>query len=95
MEVMKFNPGFLTDDQLVASFCVRIHEFNSTVEMLRECEGNSNPHRLVIGPRGCGKTTLLLRIAVEIRRDPKLSQMFVPIVFAEESYGISTSDDSG
>ena len=28
MEVMTFNPGFLTDDQLVASFCVRTHEFD-------------------------------------------------------------------
>ena len=32
----KYNPGFLTDDELVASFCVRTSEFESMVEMLRE-----------------------------------------------------------
>ena len=59
----KFNPGFLTDDELVASYCVRKTEFELLVEVLRECTGPSNPHQIVIGPRGSGKTTLLLRIA--------------------------------
>ena len=28
----KYNPGFLDDDELVASFCVRTSEFESIVE---------------------------------------------------------------
>ena len=89
----KYNPGFLTDDELVASFCVRTTEFESLVEVLRECTGNSNPHQIVIGPRGSGKTSLLLRIAAEVRRDAELATSLFPIVFAEESYEVATVGD--
>ena len=86
----KYNPGFLSDDELVASFCVRTVEFDSMVEMLRDCDGQANPHQIVIGPRGCGKTSLLLRVAAEIRRDADLSRDFFPVIFAEESYEVAT-----
>ena len=89
----KYNPGFLSDDELVASFCVRTHEFASVVEMLRECTGSSNTHQIVIGPRGSGKTSLLLRIAAEVRRDAELRSNFFPIVFAEESYEVATAGE--
>jgi tetratricopeptide (TPR) repeat protein len=89
----KFNPGFLTEDELVASFCVRTHEFKSIVETLRGCTGNSSQHQIVIGPRGSGKTTLLLRVAAEIGRDAELSQRFLPVPFAEESYEVSTGGE--
>ena len=89
----KYNPGFLADDELVASFRVRMSEFESIVEMLRECAGSANPHQIVIGPRGSGKTSLLLRVAAEVRRDAGLSPAFFPVVFAEESYEISTAGE--
>ena len=89
----KYNPGFLSDDELMASFCVRIHEFASVVEMLRECTGRSNTHQIVIGPRGSGKTSLLLRVAVEIHREPDLQASFFPVVFAEESYEVATAGE--
>ena len=86
---MKYNPGFLSDDKIVESFCVRNAEFESLLESLHASDGNSNVHSLVIGPRGSGKTHLLLRVAAEVRRDALLSE-FYPIVFAEESYEIAT-----
>ena len=89
----KYNPGFLTDEELTASFCVRKAEFDSMVEMLRECTGASNPHQIVIGPRGSGKTILLLRVAAEVRRDPELSRRFFPVVFAEESYEVASTGE--
>ncbi|WP_428098156.1 tetratricopeptide repeat protein [Candidatus Rariloculus sp.] len=89
----KYNPGFLTDDDLANSFCVRTNEFDSIIEVLRECTGRSNPHQLVIGPRGSGKTSLLLRVAIEVRRDAELSSCFFPIVFAEESYEVATAGE--
>ena len=84
------NPGFLTDDELRAMFCVRVGEFESLIETLRENTGESNQHAIVIGPRGSGKTTLLLRVALEVRSDPELSSRLYPIVFAEESYSVGT-----
>ena len=89
----KYNPGFLTDDELVTSFCVRNAEFESVMETLRNCRGPSNAHQIVVGPRGSGKTTLLLRVAAEVRRDPALSRDFFPIQFAEESYAVATAGE--
>ena len=84
------NPGFLTDDELRAMFCVRVGESESLLETLRDNTGESNQHAIVVGPRGSGKTTLLLRVALEVRSDPELSSRLYPIVFAEESYSVST-----
>ena len=85
-----YNPGFLSDADLRAMFCVRTGEFRSIIETLRENTGTSNQHAIVIGPRGSGKTTLLLRVASEIRSDPELSSRLYPIMFAEESYSVGT-----
>ena len=87
--IRKYNPGFHSDKEIVASFCVRNAEFEALLESLHVSAGNSNVHSLVVGPRGSGKTFLLLRVAAEIRRDALLSG-FYPIVFAEESYEIAT-----
>ena len=87
--VKKYNPGFLTDDEIIASFCVRTSEFESIIECLGESSATSSIHSLVIGPRGSGKTHLLLRVAAEVRRDDALAGLF-PVVFAEESYEVTT-----
>ena len=89
----KYNPGFLSVDELVAIFCVRTAEYESLIEVLRECSGSANTHQIVIGPRGSGKTSLLLRVAAEVLRDADLSARFFPIVFAEESYEVSTAGE--
>ena len=86
--VKKYNPGFLSDDEIIESFCVRTSEYESIIECLRETTGNSNSHSLIIGPRGIGKTHLLLRVAAEVRRDETLTGLF-PIVFPEESYEVN------
>ena len=85
----KYNPGFLSDDEIVASFCIRRAEFAALLESLHASDGNANAHSLVVGPRGSGKTHLLLRVVAEARRDARLSG-FYPIVFAEESYEVAT-----
>ena len=89
----KYNPGFLSDDDLIATFCVRTAEHESLVEALRECSGSANTHQIVIGPRGSGKTSLLLRAAAEVTRDSDLAARFFPIIFAEESYEVSTAGE--
>ena len=89
MATRKFNPGFLSDNEIIESFCVRTNEFASIIECVRESTGNSNSHTIVIGARGSGKTHLLLRVAAEVRQDASLAGFF-PVVFPEESYEVST-----
>ena len=87
--IRKYNPGFLTDDELVKSFCVRTAEFELIIESLSESDGRSSSHTIVIGPRGSGKTHLLLRVAAEMRLNAQVGGYF-PIVLSEESYEVST-----
>ncbi|MDE0306460.1 MAG: tetratricopeptide repeat protein [Albidovulum sp.] len=89
----KYNPGFLSVDELVSTFCVRTAEYESLIEALRECSGSASTHQIVIGQRGSGKTSLLLRVAAEVLRDANLAARFFPIVFAEESYEVSTAGE--
>ena len=93
LPVRTYNPAFLSDDDLVSSYCVRTAEFESVVDVLREDGATASPHQIVIGPRGSGKTMLLLRVAAELRRDPLLSGRYLPVVFAEESYGVATTGE--
>lgn len=85
----KSNPGFLSDEGMVASFCVRKAELETLLRSLKSSDGESSVHSLVIGPRGSGKTHLLLRLASEMRRNASLS-IFYPIVFSEEMYDVAT-----
>ncbi|MEZ4432576.1 MAG: AAA family ATPase [bacterium] len=91
---MKHNPAFLDDEALVASFCVRQADLDLLVETVREnSDARANQHVLVIGPRGMGKTTLVRRVAAEVRNDEALSRAWFPIVFGEESYAISDAGE--
>ena len=85
----RYNPGFLTDEELIDGFCVRTYEFESIVAKLRDTGRSSSPHMIAIGPRGSGKTTLLLRVAAEIRDNKYLAKRLLPVALAEESYNVS------
>ncbi|MXY21596.1 MAG: AAA family ATPase [Dehalococcoidia bacterium] len=89
VSIKKYNPGFLSDAEIVASFYVREAELVSLLESLHASEGSASAHSIVVGPRGSGKTHLLLRVAAEVRRDTRLLG-FYPIVFPEESYEVAT-----
>src|SRR6266567_7493287 len=86
--IIKYNPAFLTDEELISSFAVRQTDFDSIMRIIRENTANVNQHVLVIGPRGIGKTTLLLRIGLEVRTAEDLKAKWYPLIFAEESYSI-------
>ena len=85
---IKYNPAFLTQDELIKSFVVRNTDLELIMELIRENSGQTNQHLLIVGPRGSGKTTLALRIAAELRKDKDFSNLWYPIVFSEESYAV-------
>jgi len=88
--IIKNNPAFLSDQELLDSFVVRHSELNLILEIIRENRAKSNQHVLIVGSRGMGKTMLVLRIASAVRNDGILSKAWHPIFLGEESYDIST-----
>lgn len=83
-----YNPARLTDAEVIASFVARRGVFERIRNDLRqESDSNSAQHHMIVGQRGMGKTTLLMRFAVELRQSP-WKERFVPLVFAEEQYEV-------
>jgi tetratricopeptide (TPR) repeat protein len=83
-----FNPGRLTDEEIELSFVTRIAFFQYIFKKIIAEKPNSIPqHHLVIGQRGMGKTSLLVRIAVELRKQP-YKDNFIALTFPEEQYNI-------
>jgi len=91
--MVKYNPSFLTEDELVNNFVVRQTDLELIMRVISENTTGSNQHVLVIGPRGSGKTTLALRVAAEIERDSGLCEHWYPLVFSEESYRATSVAD--
>ena len=90
---MKYNPAFLTEEELIRNFVVRHKDLELLLEVLRENESQNNQHILVVAPRGAGKPTLVLRVASEIRRNKDFSEKWYPVVFSEESYRVCTAGE--
>ena len=88
--IRKFNPGtFQSDEELIRQFVVRKCELDIVLEVLRgNIDSPSCEHVLLVAPRGRGKTTLLARVAAELRTDTELSGRLFPIRFMEESQEI-------
>lgn len=88
---MKHNPAFLSREELVASFVVRRADLDLVIEHIREQPDGPPQHALLIGPRGIGKTTMVLRIAAAVESDPDLGRQWYPLVFGEEAYQVATA----
>ena len=88
--IRKFNPGtFQPDEEVIRQFVVRKCELDIVLEILRgNIDSPSCEHVLLVAPRGRGKTTLLARVAAELRTDTELSGRLFPIRFMEESQEI-------
>ena len=83
-----YNPGRLTDIEIEASFIARKSLFKFILGKVKEQDGIDIPqHLLIIGQRGMGKTTLLLRIGAELRKED-LKEKFIAINYPEEQYNI-------
>jgi tetratricopeptide (TPR) repeat protein len=83
-----FNPGRLSDEEIEQSFITRIPFFTFIFKKIVAEERDSIPqHHLVIGQRGMGKTSLLVRIAAELRKEP-YKKDFIALTFPEEQYNI-------
>ena len=90
---MKYNPSFLSEAELMESFVVRHADLHLITGIIGENQTGSNQHVLVIGPRGSGKTTLVHRVAIEIKRNEELLDRWYPLIFSEESYEVVSAGE--
>ena len=91
--LMKYNPSFLTEEELIESFVVRHADMEIIIGIIGENVTDSNQHVLVIGPRGSGKTTLVHRVAAEIEQNTELRDRWYPLIFSEESYEVVSAGE--
>ena len=85
-----YNPDLLSPEELKRYFVARIPLLERIVGSLRRERSDRIPqHRLFLGQRGMGKTTLLRRLALAVEEDPELSTIWLPLVFPEEQYNIA------
>lgn len=85
-----YNPQRLKDDVVEKLFIVRKNELDFLMKKLLSEKNDSIPqHYLFIAQRGMGKTTLLKRIEVELKK-PEYKNKFIPLIFPEEQYNLKS-----
>ncbi|MDM8550864.1 AAA family ATPase, partial [Desulfobacterales bacterium HSG2] len=85
-----YNPHELTKEELIENFVVRHRVFGKLFKEIKSSDmTHPEQHYLIVGQRGMGKTTLLLRLCYEIENDAELNTWLIPVVLKEEAhYGI-------
>ena len=85
-----YNPGLQDVEALLRGFVARE---DLLVEVTADLGAPRPSHRLFVGQRGMGKTTLLRRIAAEVTRDPALAARWLALTFPEEQYNVVRLSD--
>jgi len=92
--VAVYNPGILSKQELIRLFVARRVLLQQIIDDLnRENPKGIPQHRLLVGARGMGKTTLLRRISYAVEDDDKLSKEWLPLTFPEEQYNVARLSD--
>ncbi|MFV8341015.1 tetratricopeptide repeat protein [Flavobacterium sp. XS2P39] len=82
-----YNPQRLDDETVESLFVVRQKYFQLLMDKINKEKSDSIPqHYLFIGQRGMGKSTLLKRLEVELRKE---NSKFIPLLFPEEQYNLN------
>lgn len=93
-EIYKYNPRQTPSEELLATFVARQGMLESILDELRgRADSPVNQHFLIIGPRGIGKTNLLLMIRYSVCGDRVLGDAYLPLQTAEEEYSIVSLRD--
>lgn len=84
-----FNPPQKEPQLLKAEFVVRTAIFEQIFADIQEDTMQKPPqHYMILGQRGMGKTTLLLRLKYAVEDDKNLKSWLLPVVFNEEQYSM-------
>ncbi len=94
LELYRYNPGQCSPEEIEATFVAREDILESIVKDLRSgANVPTNQHFLIIGPRGIGKTNLLLMLKRRVLTDDALRGSYLPVETAEEEYSITSLRD--
>lgn len=89
LQLAIYNPAILKDGDFLAGFVARQETAADLIKRLHDITPKSlAKHRLILGQRGMGKTSLLRRIALAVRDDPALANILLPLTFREEQYNV-------
>jgi DNA-binding transcriptional regulator GbsR (MarR family)/GTPase SAR1 family protein len=90
MNTFLYNPDQKSKDEIISEFVIRQGIYD---EIMNDLEGSRmlhpEQHYLLVGQRGMGKTTLLLRLKYGIEDSPVLQEVLIPVAFTEEQYQVS------
>lgn len=89
MPVYKFSPHLATSQERSETFVGREAILEDLLDRVRKADSDAR-HCILIGPRGIGKTHLLLLLADRIEAEEALSSQWAVIRFAEEEYSITS-----
>jgi Flp pilus assembly protein TadD len=87
-----YEPRRLKEKDFLASFIAREELLDFLLNQLRQCADGDARHRLILGQRGMGKTSLLRRLQIGIRDHPELTGKLLPLTFREEQYNVRSLD---
>jgi len=89
MPVYRFSPNQATAEERRRTFVARQDILKDLLARVSNFDSGAQ-HCILIGPRGIGKTHLLLLLADTIDADENLGHKWVVVRFAEEEYSITT-----
>ncbi len=89
-----YTPLNMTEEELRKSFVVREKEFKTIFNDIKSSDMlDPEPHYIIQGQRGQGKTTLLLKLYYDIKKHKNLNTFVIPVIFNEEQYHMNTLFD--
>jgi len=89
MPIYRFSPNQATPEERRRTFVARQDVLKDLLDRVKDIESGAR-HCILIGPRGIGKTHLLLLLADTIEADENIGPKWIVVRFAEEEYSIST-----
>ena len=90
----KYMPQEMATGELQATFAAREHTLEYLLNAMRgQSAAKSLTSYLITGPRGAGKTTLVLMLRLGLREDPVLDKAWLPVLFPEECPAITSLRD--
>lgn len=85
-----YNPSLWSNAEVRDYYVARTALLDRFVaDLKREKAGTRPQHRLIVGLRGMGKSTLLRRLAVAVEDEPDLDAQWLPLTFPEEQYNVA------